>query len=95
VLFTGWRLKEAILAQELSGAGELLGRGLMVFVRYIAPVFMALILLAPIIGPLWLKVAPYLPEWATNRLFVRLVLLGIVLSFVAGAKIFRSRRVKD
>ena len=35
VLFTGWRLDKAILAEELSGPGEKLGRYIMFFVRYV------------------------------------------------------------
>ncbi len=45
VLFTGWRLNKAILAEELSGPGERLGRFVMFFVRFIAPVFMGLVLI--------------------------------------------------
>jgi len=44
VLFTGWRLNKAILAEELSGPGEALGKFILVFVRYIAPLFMAIVL---------------------------------------------------
>ena len=45
VLFTGWRLDKAILAGELSGDGEALGNFIMIFVRYVAPIFMGIILL--------------------------------------------------
>lgn len=48
VLFTGWRLNHAILADELSGPGESLGRFIMIFVRYVAPIFMGFILVAGI-----------------------------------------------
>lgn len=44
VLFTGWRLNKAILAQELSGPGEALGKFILFFVRFIAPVFMGIVL---------------------------------------------------
>ena len=44
VLFTGWRLNKAILAEELSGPGEKLGYFILVFVKYVAPIFMGLIL---------------------------------------------------
>ncbi len=44
VLFTGWRLNKAILAQELSGPGEKLGKFILFFVRFIAPIFMGLVL---------------------------------------------------
>ena len=44
VLFTGWRLDKAILADELSGPGESLGRFVMFFVRFVAPIFMGIIL---------------------------------------------------
>ena len=44
VLFTGWRLKASILAEELSGPGESLGKFVMIFVRYVAPFFMGIIL---------------------------------------------------
>ena len=45
VLFTGWRLNKAILAQELSGPGEALGKFILIFVRFVAPVFMGLVLI--------------------------------------------------
>ena len=44
VLFTGWRLNKAILSEEISGEGEALGRFIMIFVKYVAPVFMAIVL---------------------------------------------------
>ncbi len=44
VLFTGWRLNKAILSEELDGPGEALGRFIMIFVRYVAPIFMGLVL---------------------------------------------------
>jgi len=46
VLFTGWRLNKAILAEELDGPGEALGRFIMIFVRYVAPIFMGFVLIA-------------------------------------------------
>lgn len=45
VLFTGWRLNKAILAQELSGPGEGLGKFILFFVRFVAPIFMGLVLI--------------------------------------------------
>ena len=48
VLFTGWRLNKEILDQELGGDGAALGRFLMIFVKYVAPVFVGLVLLAGI-----------------------------------------------
>ena len=44
VLFTGWRLNKAILAEELSGPGETLGKFVLFFVRFIAPLFMGIVL---------------------------------------------------
>lgn len=44
VLFTGWRLNKAILAEELSGPGEALGKFVLFFVRFIAPLFMGIVL---------------------------------------------------
>ena len=43
-LFTGWRLSKVIISEQLSGPGEALGNFLMIFVRFVAPVFMGLIL---------------------------------------------------
>jgi len=57
VLFTGWRLKKSVLDQELSGSGEKLGRFIMFFVRFVAPLFMGLVL---IIGTYSKWVAPLL-----------------------------------
>ena len=45
VLFTGWRLNKAILSEELSGPGQKLGEFIMIFVRFVAPVFMGIILI--------------------------------------------------
>jgi len=57
VLFTGWRLNKAILAEELAGPGEALGRFIMIFVRYVAPFFMGFVLIAGT----WAKwVAPHI-----------------------------------
>ncbi len=46
VLFTGWRLKKSIVDEQIGGDGEALGRFLMIFVKYVAPICMALILVA-------------------------------------------------
>ncbi len=50
VLFTGWRLNKAILAQELDGPGRALGQFIMIFVKYVAPIFMGLVLILGIYG---------------------------------------------
>ncbi|MBC6403018.1 MAG: sodium-dependent transporter [Hyphomonadaceae bacterium] len=44
VLFTGWRLSKTIIKEQFSSGSENLGNVLMVFVRYIAPIFVAVIL---------------------------------------------------
>ncbi len=44
VLFTGWRLSKSITAEQLDQEGQALGRFLMFFVKYVAPLFMAFIL---------------------------------------------------
>ena len=49
VLFTGWRLNKEILDQELGGEGEALGRFLMIFVKYAAPVFVGIVLIMGIV----------------------------------------------
>jgi len=49
VLFTGHRLNKKILADELGGEGEALGRFLMFFVKYVAPLFMLAVLVLGII----------------------------------------------
>lgn len=45
VLFTAWRLDKAIVAQEIAGDGEALGRFILIFVKWVAPVFMGLVLI--------------------------------------------------
>jgi len=49
VLFTGGRLKKAIVTEEISGPGESLGRFIMFFIKWIAPVFMGLVLVIGIL----------------------------------------------
>ena len=45
VLFTGWRLKKSVIAEEVTGDGESIGRFVMFFVRWVAPVFMGIVLI--------------------------------------------------
>ncbi len=48
VLFVGWRLKKSILAEELAGTSPFL-RGLLMFlVRFVAPIFVSVILVSGI-----------------------------------------------
>ncbi len=54
VLFTGWRLNKVIVNEQIEGEGEALGRFLMIFVRYVAPLFMAFILIYGIINRFFL-----------------------------------------
>ena len=44
VLFTGWRLDKAILAGEFTEKDKWLGDLIMIFVRFVAPIFMGIIL---------------------------------------------------
>lgn len=55
VLFTGWRLKKTIVDEEINGSGEKLGRFIMFFVRWVAPLFMGLVL---VIGTYTKWIAP-------------------------------------
>ena len=50
ILFTGWRLNKKILDEELAGDGEALGRFLMILVKYVAPVFVTIVLIAGILS---------------------------------------------
>ena len=45
VLFTGWRLDKAIVNGEIAGDNEKLGRFIMIFTKWVAPVFMGFILI--------------------------------------------------
>jgi len=44
VLFTGLRLNKSIIDEEIGGAGETLGRFIMVFTKWVAPVFVFIVL---------------------------------------------------
>lgn len=44
LIFTGWRLNTVILAQEIAGDGKTLGRFILFFVRFVAPIFMIIVL---------------------------------------------------
>jgi len=44
-IFVGWRLDRAILAEEISGEGEKIGRFLVILTKYVAPIFMGLVLI--------------------------------------------------
>jgi len=55
VLFTGWRLNKAIIAGELSDQNPMLGQVLLFLTRYIAPVFVTIVLVGGLLSN------PYLP----------------------------------
>ncbi len=63
VLFTGWRLNKDILDQELGGEGEALGRFLMIFVKWVAPIFIFLVLVSGTYDK-WIK--PYMASGAAG-----------------------------
>jgi len=44
-LFVGWRLDRVILAQEIGGEGEKIGRFLVILTKYVAPIFMGIVLI--------------------------------------------------
>ena len=50
VLFTGWRLKKSIVTDEIAGGSEGLGRFIMFFVRFIAPLFMGFVLVLGVLA---------------------------------------------
>ena len=50
VLFVGWRLDRAILNDEIAGAGEGLGRLLVVLTKFVAPIFVGIVFLTSVYG---------------------------------------------
>lgn len=76
VLFTGGRLKKAIVNEEISGDGEAIGRFVMFFVKWIAPVFMGLVL---ILGVLQKFLPALYAKISTNLGLVILLIVAYVL----------------
>jgi len=87
VLFTGGRLKKAIVNEEISGDGESLGNFIMFFVKWIAPAFMGLVLVLGTTG----RFLPKIGEKLSSNLGL------IVLLFVAyiGLAAFHVLSKKD
>lgn len=83
VLFTGGRLKKAIVNEEISGVGEGLGRFIMIFVKWIAPIFMGLVL---IVGTLQ-RFVPSLYAKVSGSLG----LLGLLIVACISLAVFHSR----
>ncbi len=76
VLFTGGRLKKAIVNEEIAGPGQGLGKFIMFFIKWIAPVFMGLVL---ILG----TTSRYLPKLG-EKLSSNMGLIGLlILAYVA------------
>lgn len=73
VLFTGWRLSKNIIEQEIDGEGEAIGRFIMFFVRYVAPVFMGLVLILGI----WSKYSDAIMVLVDNNIII-MALLGFI-----------------
>ncbi len=78
VLFTGWRLKKSIIDGEIAGSGEKLGRFIMIFVRWVAPVFMGLVL---ILGT-WTKYQDWITMQVQDNLVI-FVLLGVAIWYLS------------
>jgi len=74
VLFTGWRLKTAIVNEEISGNGESIGRFVMFFVRWVAPLFMGIVL---VLGT-WAKYQDFITDQIRTNIIL-FVLFGIVI----------------
>ena len=74
VLFTGWRLKKAIITEEISGNGEKIGRFVMFFVRWVAPIFMGVVL---VLGT-WAKYNEFIIDQVKTNVIL-FVLFGIVI----------------
>lgn len=74
VLFTGWRLNEKIVNDEIGGNGEALGRFIMFFVKWVAPVFMGLVLILGI----WDKYEVFIKEQVRTNIIV-FILLAIII----------------
>ncbi len=75
VLFTGGRLKKAIINEEIAGDGEALGRFVMFFVKWIAPAFMGLVLILGTTGRFLPKVSEIL---STNLGLIGLLVAAYV-----------------
>ena len=50
VLFVGWRMQARIVNEELKGEGESLGRLIMFFTRWVAPIFVGIVMFWSIVG---------------------------------------------
>ena len=50
VLFVGWRVKKSILEEQLAGPGNGLGRAIIFLTRYIAPIFVGIVMVSSIYG---------------------------------------------
>ena len=74
VLFTGWRLKKSVIDEEISGDGEGIGRFVMFFVRWVAPVFMGIVL---VLGT-WSKYQDFIIEQLKTNIIL-FALFGIVI----------------
>ena len=77
VLFTGWRLDKAIVNGEIAGDDAKLGRFIMVFTKWLAPVFMGLVL---ILGT-WAKYQTWI-KFQVHQNLILFVLLGIVIWYL-------------
>jgi len=87
VLFTGGRLKKLIIDEEINGDGEALGRFIMNFTRWVAPVFMGIVL---VLG----TSSRFFPAIG-NKLSTIPGLLGLIIATFITLTIFHRRRRKD
>ncbi|MEP1230292.1 MAG: sodium-dependent transporter [Litorimonas sp.] len=50
VLFVGWRMNARIVNEQIKGEGEKLGRIIMFFTRWVAPIFVGAVMISSIMG---------------------------------------------
>ncbi len=81
ILFVGWRMKKAIVNEQMHGVSPGLQKFMIVLVRYVAPIFVLIVLLAGIHDKYFAgqSMSDLMDSWGFRRLLILTVLIAAAL----------------
>ncbi len=81
ILFVGWRMKKAIVNEQMHGVSPGLQKLMIVLVRYVAPIFVGIVLLAGIHSTYFAgqAISELMDSWGFRRLLILTVLIFAAL----------------
>jgi len=81
ILFVGWRMKKAMVNEQMHGVSPGLQKVMIILVRYVAPIFVGIVLLAGIHSTYFAgqSMSELMGSWGFRRLLILTVFIVLAL----------------